>query len=623
MLELTVLNSQQHFQKRLSKKQVSFGSSDLGSNSHVVIEDEYFAPVQCMIELFESDSDKSKRIRLVNNGKSLVLSSGSRLHNGIVEELTLPVVIRAGQTHIQIAFVEESLNIDTTLAEMPMAGLGSSDSLSGEGKLSKSPSPETLTSWFDAIGQIQRTAVGSTEFFELATHTVFNPGGMDGSIVFQKTEKGWESIARCIPYPDSGVDFRLDLIEQAARSRKVLYHDSTRKEEGLQPEHDHAAIICPIKDQDGNASVVLYGFRRHNRNNERVCIRSLEVQFVRMIADAISAGLTRMESEADIARKQVLLQQAYSPEVVAELENNPDVLKGEDREVSVLFADLRGFSKISEDIGARLTYQLLTDVMNQFCAVIADHDGIVIDFFGDGISAFWNAPVDQPKHALLACQAGRAIVESMRELNSTWAAEIGHRLRVGVGVHTGTAQVGNSGSRHRLKYGPQGITVNVAARLEAATKKVRADLLVSGETASRLKDEFLQQRICTAQLPGTNTETDLVCLVDADRYAKNKDYYEDYKTALEKFEAGEFTESTLILTELKTKYEYDRSIDFLLNESLAQSGTPAIDSDGAYSSKSDFEVVTKAADKNSEVADQASERSSSNVNSPDACPSEN
>ena len=621
MLELTVLNPNQHFQKRLSGGQVSFGNKKLESSpNHVVIDDDYFAPMQCMVELVENTDQQRKQIRLVNNGRSLVLSTGPRLHHGVVEELALPVDIRAGQTHIKIAFAQQSPAIDTTLAEMPMSGFGCADSYSSNGKLAKSPSPETLTSWFDALSQIQRSAVGSAEFFDLATQMVFNPGGMDGGIVFRKTEQGWKSIARHIPYPDCGIDFRPDLIERAVQSQMVVYHDAAKLEGELDLENDHAAIVCPIADQDCEVSVVLYGFRCHNRKNNRLCIRTLEVQFVRLIADALSAGLARMDNEANIARKRVLLQQAFSPKVAKELENNPEFLKGEDREVSVLFADLRGFSKISEAIGARLTYQLLTDVMDRFCAVIAEHDGIVIDFFGDGISAFWNAPVDQPDHASLACRAGKAIVESMKELNSTWASELGQRLRVGVGVHSGTAQVGNSGSQNRLKYGPQGNTVNIAARLESATKKVRAELVVSGETASLLKDEFVQQRICTAQLPGINKPTDLFRLVYPETLPENAEYFREYQAALEEFEAGKFPECKLRLAELKIENDADRVIDFLLREAMAHDQVTN-ETDNAFASKSDFEVISKVIPQNSAV--QESDRNSSNVNSPEECPSLN
>lgn len=618
MLELTVLNAQQHFQVQLKSDRFSIGSEATDDKNHIVIRDEYFAPQQCTIEPQENGEHGEQQISLTNFGRSLVLSTGSRIHHGIVEELALPVTISAGETHIQIACTSKSHEIDESISELPLFGLLSTKEGILQKQIANSPNPETLTSWFDALARIQRSAIGSDRFFDLANQVIFNPGGLDGSIVFKKTAEGWESVARHIPYPDCGINYRADLIDRAAESKRILFHDSNQIGEESKVYDEHAAIVCPVTGDDGETNVVLYGFRCHNRKNNRVCIRSHEAQFVRLIADSISAGLVRMESEADLARKRVLLQQAFSPKVARELESNPEFLKGQDREVSVLFADLRGFSRISESIGARLTYQLLTDVMDRFCNAIAEHDGIVIDFFGDGISAFWNAPVDQPDHALLACKTANAILASMREINESWSAEIGHRLRVGVGVHTGMAQVGNSGSRNRLKYGPQGNTVNVAARLESATKKVHADLLVSGKTALQVIEHFMHQRICRAQLPGTNSATNLVRLITPDAYARNTKYFNSYEEALDLFESGKFSECTLLLTELITKYDTDRYVEFLLKESMRQQGSTdsQVALDDSQRGKSDFLVLTQG-------KDQPSDRSNSSVNSPDECPSVN
>ena len=625
MIELTVLNARQHFQIQLKSDRFSIGSEEsTDDKNRVIIQDEFFAAQQCTIELVKGDKVGEDRISLTNFGRSLVLSTGARLHHGVVEEIALPITFSAGDTHIQIASSSKTHEIDESITELPLFGLLCSKEGIIEKQIENSPNPETLTSWFDALARIQRSAVGSDRFFELANQVIFNPGGLDGSIVFKKTEAGWESIARHIPYPDCGIDYRVDLIERASESKKVLFHDTSRLSDESKVYDEHAAIVCPVSNDDGETNVVLYGFRCHNRKNNRVCIRSHEAQFVRLIADSISAGLVRMESEADLARKRVLLQQAFSPKVVSELESNPEFLKGQDREVSVLFADLRGFSKVSESIGARMTYQLLTDVMDRFCNAIAEHDGIVIDFFGDGISAFWNAPVDQPDHAILACKAAKAIQASMRDINESWSADLGQRLRVGVGVHTGMAQVGNSGSRNRLKYGPQGNTVNVAARLESATKKVNGDILVSGKTALKVMDEFVHQRICRAQLPGTNSATNLVRLITPETYTRNAQYFRKYQEALELFETGKFTESTLMLTELQIEHDADRYIEFLLKESMRQQGPAGddsqIESDDSQRGKSDFVVLTQAED---QTKDQPKERNNSNVNSPEECPSEN
>ena len=193
----------------------------------------------------------------------------------------------------------------------------------------------------------------------------------------------------------------------------------------------------------------------------------------------MEAAMTRLQSEADAARTRVLLEQAFSPKVARQLETNPDILEGRDREVSVLFADLREFTSISERVGTRLTYELLTAVMDQFCAIIARHHGVIIDFYGDGVSAFWNAPLDQKNHAELACRCALAMVDSLPELNRAWQSRCGRPIEIGVGVDTGNALVGNAGCSDRLKYGPRGNCVNIASRLENATKQLGIPVLIS------------------------------------------------------------------------------------------------------------------------------------------------
>jgi adenylate cyclase len=337
--------------------------------------------------------------------------------------------------------------------------------------------------------------------------------------------------------------------------------------------------VCPVFDQHHEVAAVVYGFRNQNPNNKRRGIRPLEVQFVQLVTDAISTGLVRIEKETELARKRVLLRQAFAPEVARQLENDPRILDARDREVTVLFADLRGFSSISERHGAKKTYQLLTDVMNRFDQIITDHQGVVLDFFGDGISAFWNAPVALPDHPLFACQAAMEISRSMTELNEIWAVELGQRLRIGVGIHTGTAQVGNAGSQYRLKYGPQGNTVNIASRLEHAAKKLGIEIAISGEMATRVAVEFETPRICVAQLAGLRQPMQIHRLVTPAQYAQRLDFFCEYAEALRKLESGNLHESIVELMQLQIRYDADLTIEFLLRHaqnlsSLEQCNAP-------------------------------------------------
>ena len=252
--------------------------------------------------------------------------------------------------------------------------------------------------------------------------------------------------------------------------------------------------------------------------------------------------------------------------VARHLETNPDILDGQEKEVTVLFTDLRSFCKISESVGASVTYQLLTDVLDRFTKIVHQHHGVIIDYYGDGLAAFWNAPVEQPEHPLLACQAGAAICDVMNEINRDWAAEIGYRMRVGVGIHTGMAQVGNSGSQNRLKYGPQGTTVNIASRLEQATKKLGTNLVISSATAERIEDHFVPTRICTLQLAGIQHPVDAMMPIDPIKYTKFAKQIEKYKRGLKLFETKDYVDSLRTFTEIEESGYCCMPLEFIINE---------------------------------------------------------
>src|SRR5262249_52486127 len=160
------------------------------------------------------------------------------------------------------------------------------------------------------------------------------------------------------------------------------------------------------------------------------------------------------------ARARVQFEQFFSPELARALERDSGILAANDRELTLLFADLRGFSKISERIGASETYLLLADILDRLTNQIMDHRGVVIDYYGDGLAAMWNAPTEVPQHADLAVQAAAAMIGELPTINSHWKERLGGEIRLGMGLNTGRAQVGNSGSQRRLKYGPRGHTVN-------------------------------------------------------------------------------------------------------------------------------------------------------------------
>lgn len=559
MLGITTFNRTQHLSQAFDQSPIIIGSRGSVGQSiddRVVVSDRLVQDDHC--ELHWERVGNELLVVLKVNGLSVALDSGPRIHPGLVVDLRLPETFWVGDTLIQLDDLEQPHDHDRHLVFKP----GSDRNSLALTNLDRAPSPATLAAWFEAIGQIQRTSANTTEYFCETARACFCPGGMDGAIVIERTHGKWKILGSHIRYPEFGIGFRHDLVEQAIQHSTVIYHNSQNSEAELSSQH--SVIICPIAEPGQPCTTVLYGFRSQHRRNNRIGIRPLEACFIELIAQNVSIALTRIESDAKAAQNRVLLEQAFSPQVARTLQQDPTILEGQNREITAMFCDLRNFSTISERVGPKVTYEMLTDVMDYFCEIVSKHNGVIIDFYGDGLSVFWNAPLDIPDHPQVACQCAMEIEAIMPVLEHKWAARIGSQLRVGIGIHTGIAQVGNSGSKTRFKYGPQGNTVNLTARLESATKHLGTTILISQATRNRLPKEYCLRRVCIAQLAGMKQPVAMHELLGPKITSERRILINRYQRALELFEAGEIDSAFEELSSLTTDYDNDQVTEFLL-----------------------------------------------------------
>ncbi len=201
-----------------------------------------------------------------------------------------------------------------------------------------------------------------------------------------------------------------------------------------------------------------------------------------------------------------------SPHMVEQLARSPEklVLGGEERRMTILFSDVRGFTTISEHY--KDDPQGLTRLMNRFLTpltnAIIERKGTIDKYIGDAIMAFWNAPVDDEAHEANACDAALDMLARAEALNGELKREAEATggtympLRVGIGLNTGPCVVGNMGSDFRFNYSVLGDTVNVASRLEARTKDYRLPLVIGSRTAERAKDQFATMEIDLIRVKG-------------------------------------------------------------------------------------------------------------------------
>ncbi|MGQ9364790.1 adenylate/guanylate cyclase domain-containing protein [Azospirillum sp. ST 5-10] len=173
-------------------------------------------------------------------------------------------------------------------------------------------------------------------------------------------------------------------------------------------------------------------------------------------------------------------------------------LSSEEREVTVMFTDIRGFSALAEDLGAADTAALLNEHFTQLADCIEAEGGTVDKFIGDAIMAFWGAPEEQADHAARALRAAHAIADAVHADNRRRAASGLAPVRVRIGLHSGPVVVGNIGSASRINYTIVGDTVNVAARVEelAARLQGEAEMIVLASAATAARGDGVAPMAC-------------------------------------------------------------------------------------------------------------------------------
>ena len=220
---------------------------------------------------------------------------------------------------------------------------------------------------------------------------------------------------------------------------------------------------------------------------------------------------------------------------------DPNAFRTEQREVTLLFADLRGFTELAVSLETvPLVGELLAHVLDCLSEAVAGHNGFIVDYYGDGLMAMWNAPSNQPDHAQLACRAALQMLASLPAVTDEWRSVIQTELRLGIGVHTGPVQVGNAGSTRKVKYGPRGSNVNLTSRVEAATKELRVPFVATQSTVERLSEEFATNRVCCAQMPGLQQPVDLYAVRKAMNDEQSTRAWKTYAESLRQFEQGNF-----------------------------------------------------------------------------------
>ena len=404
-----------------------------------------------------------------------------------------------------------------------------------------------LISWLQAAMDVLQSATGSADFFHKAAQAMVEMVNLDSGRILLRKDDQWSthavySGARAAdddaPAPSSQVLNRVS--EEKRTFFRVLEVSKSLSE-------IDTVVAAPILDKHGAVIGALYG-DRHKQSTTAASgpISELEAMLVEVLARGVSAGLARQEQEEIALAERVRFAQFFTPELARQLAVEPGLLDGKEADVTILFCDIRGFSRISERLGPRGTVRWIGKIMERLSACVLAHGGVLVDYIGDELMAMWGAPTDQPDHAQQACRAALDMLAALPELNARWQADIQEPMDLGIGINSGLAHVGQTGSPHKFKYGPLGNTVNLASRVQGATKHLKCKLLITGETHKHLDASFATRRLCQARVVNIAEAVTLHELVPPGQPnwpgAKT-----EYERALSEFEGGRPTWAARIL----------------------------------------------------------------------------
>lgn len=296
------------------------------------------------------------------------------------------------------------------------------------------------------------------------------------------------------------------LLELAFESGQTAVHqwDQTTEEEMTVVAGVNWALAAPIPISESER-YALYAFGADTPQTSEQ-----ERALIDLVAEALGHFLAAQRAER--IRSQV--GRFFSPSLrgLIDKQGMGRLMEPERRTVTVLFFDLRGFSKATEQAEKQALetvlqhHSLLNEVMSEVARVVFEHDGIVLDYAGDAVMAGWGAPQEQPDHARRAVDAACEIARTVNGMDLPFG---GQGMRCGLGLGTGEVVAGQVGARDQIKYGWIGAVVNQAARLEGLTKQFGVPILMTGRLRRQLGERPGVRRIGVARPAGMNVGVEL------------------------------------------------------------------------------------------------------------------
>ena len=269
---------------------------------------------------------------------------------------------------------------------------------------------------------------------------------------------------------------------------------------------------------------------------------------------AVGAFLLLVRFWQEEQQKRILrgiFSRYVSPEVVNRVTRAAgDLMAGEERDVSVMFTDIRGFTSLSETLTPQEVVTLLNSYFTPMTALVREHAGTLDKFIGDALMSYWNAPLDVPDHPVKAVETALSMQEALPGLNKRLLADLNLEIHIGVGVHTGRAFVGNMGTADFINYTLIGDSVNLASRLEGLCPQYGVNIVVSGEVRDACGEVFAFQNIDTIRVKGKTRPVAIHLPLRLEEAAQRREELAAWEEARKAYIAGDFAAADALFAAL-------------------------------------------------------------------------
>ncbi len=265
--------------------------------------------------------------------------------------------------------------------------------------------------------------------------------------------------------------------------------------------------------------------------------------------------------------------------------SNEALLEGENKELTVLFSDICGFTTMSEKLTAPQLKTQLNTYLTAMTGVIFELGGTIDKYVGDMIMAFWNAPIVENEHAKKAVLAGLKMQRELKELNQTFIDQNLPDINIGVGINTGMMNVGDMGSKYRRAYTAIGDAVNLASRLEGMCRQYHVEIIVGPDTYEQTKNDFVYIHLDKVRVKGKHQGVDIYMPVGLtkDVGAQELEEIKIFNSALSQYFKQQWKEAEILFNKLTTAYPSKSLYSvYPIRIQHFQKHPPAKDWDGTY-----------------------------------------